>query len=45
MYDWRKMSGKQQQKVLRRRKYEGLPWPWPPHWHLTGQRRYLISAA
>ena len=44
MYNWRKMTKKQQEEVLKLRKAHSLPWHGPPH-RMSKATLYHISAA
>lgn len=44
MYDWRKMTQPERERVLDMRRARQLPWHSPPHWKHSGEHAYLISA-
>lgn len=44
MYEWRKMTKKQKEETLKRRKIQGCPWHGPPH-HMSHNTLYHITAA
>ena len=45
MYDWRKITTHERQKLLRIRHARKLPWHSPPHFDFAGNHCYLISSA
>ncbi len=45
MYEWRKMTPEDRERVLAMRKSLERPWHSPPHLDFEGERQYLISAA
>jgi putative transposase len=45
MYEWRKMTAEERERVLEMRRVRHSPWHSPPHWDLAGEHQYLITAA
>ncbi len=45
MYEWRKISPDERQRLLDARRQDHQPWHSPPHYDGDGERQYLISAA
>lgn len=45
MYLWRKLTRKEQEETLERRKMRRLPWHRPPHFDFDGDVTFLITAA
>lgn len=45
MYDYRRMTPDERQKIVAGRRHQHRPWHSPPHWEFEGQRQFIISAA
>lgn len=45
MYDWRNMTVEERARAVDERKARHLPWHSPPHLDLSGEHRYIITAA
>jgi putative transposase len=45
MYDWRRMSPDERQRVVDMRRRDRMPWHRPPHCQYDTEHRYLLSAA
>lgn len=45
MYDYRRMTAKQQEEIVEERRRQRRPWHSPPHWEFEGERQFIISGA
>ncbi len=45
MYEWRKMTEEEREKMLKERKARKVPWHAPPHWEYEGLVRFIVTAA
>ena len=45
MYEWRAMTPKEREEILRLRQQQGRPWHSPPHLRYDGDHSYLLTAA